>query len=157
MIPTRLKKKLPRRLSYPVGAQELSERLQGTPHVEALELVFWDRPNWSALEFQRWLRERTPYTILQGEFQPKRSPGVSGCNSFVERGWYDEKWEITVYPVLQELRHLAHQLLRSEGLEYLARWVKGSLAKGWLLRRHRCELIFSPAEETIAVRESDES
>lgn len=40
MIPTGFKDKLPNHLSYPIGAQELTKRLQGAPYVDACRIGF---------------------------------------------------------------------------------------------------------------------
>src|SRR4051794_30669093 len=116
MIPTHLKSKLPRHLSYPIGAEAISEGLADAPHVEAFTLMFRDNPVWPASEFQRLLRERLPYPIMVGEFHPTRRPGYGGAQYLIETGWYNEEWKIVVYPVARELRHLATQLLREQGL-----------------------------------------
>ena len=40
MIPTEFKQRLPKHLSYPIGAEALSEALADTPNVEAITLFF---------------------------------------------------------------------------------------------------------------------
>jgi hypothetical protein len=154
MIPTRYKSRLPGHLSYPIGAQALSEALAGAPHAEALNVGFSDDLfAISAVDFQRLLRERKPYKILEAEHKPARKPGISASNQSVEEGELGEKWEIRVFPVLRELRHLANRLLKDEGLPAVAQWLRSSQQAGRDSRRQWIELVFDPAGETITVRQ----
>jgi len=64
MIPTRYKQKLPKDLSYPLGAKEVSQALAAVPQFDSLILMFRDRPNHSAMTFRKMLEAGTPYPIL---------------------------------------------------------------------------------------------
>ena len=155
MIPTRLKAKLPQHLSYPVGAEALSEALAGAPHLESLSVTFRDLAVWPASEFRRLLSARLRYRILSAEFRPARGPGLTGSNEMVERGWYDERWELTVYPVLAEFRHLANRRLREQGLPAVARWLRASDRAGGDPRPRRIELLFDPVNGSLVDQESE--
>jgi hypothetical protein len=155
MIPTRLKARLPRQLSYPVGAEAISEALAGAPHVEAFSVTFWDEAVWPASEFRRLLLERLPYKVMTAEYQPTRKPGISASDHMVQIGWYDEKWELSVYPVRSEFRQLANRLLREVGLPAIVTWLRSSGRAGWSANWHRIELVFSPADGSIASQESN--
>jgi hypothetical protein len=154
MIPTRYKAKLSRRLSWPIGAEALTEGVAEAPHAEQLTVSFLgklyrpDSPN------HRILDEQRPCTILAAEFKPARKPGYGGTQYLLERGLYDEKWMLTVYPVLRELRQLANRLLKEQGLPALVRWLWSSQRVGWSMRSNRIELVFSPTKESISVREN---
>src|SRR5262249_15553900 len=140
MIPTRYKAKLPRDLSYPIGAEALTEGLANAPHSESFSVSFWDK--------------QQPHKVLVAEYQHSRKPGYSGANFLVESGWYDEKWGLTVYPVARAVRHLANRLIRERGLPLLVQWLRSSERAGWLTRNQRIELQFNPAEETLSAEES---
>lgn len=155
MIPTASKHKLPGHLSYPIGAQALTEGLAGAPHLDSLTVSFWDQPVWPASRFQKILADKQPYVIMAAAHDPVRKPGYGGSNSFVESGWYDEKWKLTVYPVLRELRHMANELLREKGLGLITQWLRCSTQAVWLLHYHRIELIFHPLEESITTTEEN--
>lgn len=153
MIPTRYKARLPRHLSYPLGAEAISEALAGAPHVEALSLTFSNEPVWPAAEFRRLLGGRLPYNVMAAEYRPARKPGLSASSAMVQRGWYDETWELKVYPVLAELRHLANRLLHEEGLPAVVTWLQSSGRAGWAATSQRIELAFDSAGEALACRE----
>jgi hypothetical protein len=149
MIPTQYKSKLPRHLSYPIGAEALTEGLVGAPHAEMLRVGFFDRPgNWHS-EFQQTITQKQPYAILIAEHKPSRKPGYCGAQFMIDRGYYAEHWELTVYPVLRELRHVANGLLREQGLPAVVEWLRTSDRAGWRSSKQSIELIFNPVEETL--------
>ena len=152
MIPTRNKIKLPKHLSYPIGAEAVSEALAATPLFELLSLVFWNTPTWRSAEARRILAERMPYAIVEASYKPRRKPGISASNDVIKDGWYDAMCEVWIYAVLPELRDLANRLLREQGLPAVAAWLKSSNQGGWLERHQRIELIFDPTSESLTTR-----
>jgi hypothetical protein len=152
MIPTTYKAKLGKHLSYPIGAEALTEGLAAAPHAESFGMSFWGKPAYQASPFQS-AAARQPCTVLVAEYRPARKPGYGGANFMVESGWYDEKWEVTVYPVVRELRHLANRLIRERGLPLVVEWLRSSKRAGWLSRSQRLELMFNPTEESLSVQE----
>ncbi len=153
MIPTRRKSKLPADLSYPIGAREVNQSLSDAPHLETISLTFRDRPTYRASEFRRWLKDKVPYPVVVAEFHPARKPSFAAPRLWIEEGWFNEKWELAVYPVPRKLRHSAHRLLLEQGVARLLQWLHASKAPGWTSCQRRCELVFDPGEETITARE----
>lgn len=131
MIPTGARYKLPRHLSYPVGAKSIRDALAGAPHFEALSVGFYDTCVYPGSKFRRLLLERQPYKVMEARYQPARKPGISAMNKMVEWGRYDEDWRLSVYPVLVEYRHLVNRLLVDQGLPAIVRWLK-NVGQGWL-------------------------
>jgi hypothetical protein len=154
VIPTRFKEKLPKLQSYPIGAEALSDGLANAPHADSFTVSFSGTPVWPDSRFQSVLAENHPYGILLASYEPAHKPGYIGANWMVERGWYGERWQIAVYPVLRELRHLANRLLREQGLVLVVEWLRSSEQAGWLVRQQRIELIFNPTEESIAAQKT---
>ena len=120
MVPTTNKHKLPRHLSYPLGA----EALRGVPHFDALALSYRDWPQGSAIRFQAVLRDGTPYTVMDVAFS-RRSTDLSAPQFQIDARWYDRKWTITVYPVLWEQRHPARAALLYHALPAAKQWLSG--------------------------------
>jgi hypothetical protein len=149
MIPTRRKDRLAKHLSYPIGAEALTEGLVGAPHAEALTVSFCRTPVWPASRFQKALAEEHPYVVLAAIHQPARKPGYGGAQCLVESGWYDEKWELTVYPVIREMRGSANQALKEQGLPLIVEWLRSSQQVGWAGREQELELVFHPTEGAI--------
>lgn len=154
MIPTSFKAKLPRGLSYPVGAEAISEALAGAPHIEALSVTFHESAVGPASEVRRLLVERLPHKVMAAEYQPRRKPGISAADFMIQHGWYDERWDLFVYSVQTKFRHLVNRLLHEEGLPAIETWLKSSGRSGWKMSWHRIELWFDPAAGCIAARES---
>jgi len=153
LIPTRARVKLPYHLSYPIGAEALSDRLQKAPRREMLGLFFRSRPVLASAEFQRWLREQEPYPILVAEYRPALDGEGKKASVLEKLGLTDERLEIAVYPVAREVRDLARELLGDLGLVHLAKWLKGATTREWANTVRRLELVFSPREGTIEIRE----
>ncbi|WP_435020298.1 hypothetical protein TA3x_001751 [Tundrisphaera sp. TA3] len=112
-------------------------------------MAFWSAAVWPDSEFRRLLAECLPYRVMAAVYQPARKPGLSGADFMVQRGWYGEKWELEVYPVLSEFRPLANRLLREEGLPSIAAWLKASDRPGWARTYQSMELWFDPDGQSL--------
>jgi hypothetical protein len=154
MIPTRHKSKLSRTLSYPIGAEAVTTALEGAPHVESLTLGFYALRRSRLAEIRQHAPQRQQFVVLSAEYMPATRPGFIGANYMLERGWYDAKWQVTVYAVAREVRHLASDLLREHGLPALVEWLRSSRSPGWENHRQTIELFLNPGEGTLAARTS---
>ncbi len=149
MIPTQHKSKLPKTLSWPMGAESISMGLLNAPHIDQLSLWFSDSPVWPASAFQTLLRESQPYEILVASYSPPSRPGYCGANFMVERGAFNAKWELRVYPVLRSVRAVAASLLKEQGLPALAQWLRSFGSVGWEAHHQRMSLTFAPMDGTL--------
>ncbi len=71
----------------------------------------------------------------------------------IEAGWYDERWELTVYLVLREHRHAANLLLREQGLPALRQWLLKAQGRSRGLTTQWINLVFNPAKEALMASE----
>src|SRR5213593_2356879 len=108
MIPTRYRSKLPRELSHPIGAQELSAALEGVRNFDSLSVCFSDCLGWQKSEFQRILKEKRAYSVVELQFVKLDRPGVGASANLVASGYYASRWELMVNPVPASLRHTAN-------------------------------------------------
>lgn len=158
MIPTYHKAKLSQRLSYPAGAETLTEGLGDAPHVASFRVTFSGQPTWPDARVQKAATgdkagaENRPHMILAAEYVPAHKQGYLASHAMVEQGWCDDRWMLTVYPVVRAMRSVAHRLLREQGLPRVAAWLRTSERAGWLGRRQRVELIFDPVGPAITER-----
>jgi hypothetical protein len=127
MIPTVFKSKLPGHLSYPIGAEALSQVILNSFDASSVGLMFGSS-DWPASGPKRLLADRSPQLILVTEFWPANYRGNT------------EEWYLHVYAVPRNLRQLANQLLREQGLPELARWFQDSGQPGWRSRRQQLTL-----------------
>ena len=155
MIPTWSKSKLPKTLSYPLGAEAISEALIDARHADELGLFFFGQAVWPATEFNRLVREGLPYRILSATYMPPLNPGRIAPDTLVESGRCQGHWSIRVNPVLRGLRQVAGVLLREQGLPAVAEWLRSSERAGWGTRQHYLHLVFNPAEGKVSVARED--
>jgi hypothetical protein len=131
LIPTLYKTRLPRELSYPIGAEALSEHLADMPHFSEFRICFSDVVSAWKSKFQQMIAEGADYEIVTA------------------RLW--SPFEIFVFPVQRGLKHAAQEALVSHGLPQLRDWLvqRGSRAATTFAS---CSMIFSPPNETVHVK-----
>ena len=104
--------------------------LGDVPYAAECSLAFSDSPVWRASEFQRTIREAQPYAVLVAA--------------------YDGKWQIRVNPAPHAWRSTVRARLREQGLPLVADWLRSFKGAGCQDRYHRMELVFAPADGTLA-------
>src|SRR5258705_13258673 len=119
LFPTRYKHKVPKTLSYCLGATEVSEALADVPQAELVTLCF--HRDFSSDGLRPGIA--TKYAVLRAEYRYRRL-GISSSQEQIARGEYDPKWQIDVYEVTREHRHALRTLLDSEGLPRMKRWLE---------------------------------
>jgi hypothetical protein len=149
MIPTQFKSKLPKTLSWPLGAEAVTAGLGDAPHAMECSLWFSGAPVWRASEFQQMLREAQPYPVLVAEYRPAIRMPYGGSKAMETIGLYDDKWQIQVNPVPRAWRSTVGALLRERGLPTVVGWLRSLTGAGWQNRHHRLELVYAPREQAL--------
>ncbi len=148
VLDTYLRSKVPNWLSYPVGAQTVSDALRGIPQFEKLTLSF---SFYGKAENLAKLRAAEPSTILNATFNVR--PAYHGIpDAFVERGWLNEQWSITVYPVSRQVKHDAAKALLAEGLPAIRKWLL-ACEQNRPVATKSLTVTFDPADGTIRLEE----
>ena len=155
MLATSSKSKLPKTLSYPLGAQAISEVLEAPLSLHAPKISFRGSPIWPASMFQKRLKDNLPYVIMSVRYRPPSRLGISGMESLRESGWYDSRFWIEVFPVKRELRSIAGRLLLSHGIQAIVNWIEQSNSAGWETRDHSIDIVFDPIHATACTKHSD--
>ncbi|MFN3650442.1 MAG: hypothetical protein ACK47B_12765 [Armatimonadota bacterium] len=127
LITTRRKARLPRGLSYPVGAEIVSSALEGVPQYQDLYLWF-DRPT-SLARSTDW--SSGPFPLLTTSYYPDP--------------YFDRRWSVSIWAVPCAWNCRARQALVAEGLPRLRFWLTGEHPPIWFesskhLRIHYDEL-----------------
>lgn len=140
MIPTSYKAKLPKFLSYPIGAELLTEGLSSVPQLDKLTVSFSAIPG--LLKKDLLFRSR-PYRVVEVSYKHLR-PTLSSPNpkSIFATGYYDETWGIWVSAVPSELKSKARQLLLEEGLPKVVSWLSVERTPLWMVERQYFEVLF---------------
>jgi hypothetical protein len=102
LFPTKLKAKISRRLSYPVGAELISSELADVPQAQSLEIRFQGK-------YERMETRGKPYSIFVVSY--------SGTQS------YEPGWSIVVRPVPRALKHTVKEILTSELFPRIRKWL----------------------------------
>ena len=151
LIPTRLKVKLPLDFSYPIGAEKLSEALASVPQFEKL-VIWFSSYNYSASDRQILRKENEPYEIFRiSMIHPLKS--LSSSKQFIEEGFYNENWEIHVYPVPRELKSVAKQFLIDEVLPQAKVWMEIPRTEIWKTGRKHFKALFRENEPQIFIEQ----
>ncbi len=148
LIPTDHRFKLPKTMSYPIGAEFVSELLANVPQRDLLNLTFVFHSG-----FRKAHEQDYPFKIFEAEFT-KSDMHLTASNYFIEKGQYEEKWELTVYPVPRQMKSVAQRLLVENGLPRIAKWLATERTPLWKTGRKSIAILFDQAEESISFQET---
>jgi hypothetical protein len=132
LIPTLYKTRLPSELSFPVGAEVLSEHLADVPHFSDFRICFSDVVSAWKSKFQQMLADGADYEIVTA------------------RLW--SPFEIFVYPVRRHLKHAVKEAMVADGLPKMRQWMlrQGSPSS---LKFASGGIVFSPPTLTVHFEE----
>lgn len=116
IIPTMSRDKISRRLSYPIGAREVSTGLSTVSQFGSLKLYFYSRS-----DFQ--LR-RGRYEFLRVEYLKSATPAQEWPISWIFSRPPQYRWEIVVQPVPRVIRHPIKEYILADALPRVASWLK---------------------------------
>jgi hypothetical protein len=147
LIPTNYRAKLPKTMSYPIGAESVSVALAQVPQRDLLNINFVFHSH-----FIKEHERDAPFAIFEAEFT-KPDMHLTASNDFIERGVYEEKWGLTVYPVPRQMKSVAKKLLLEKGLPRIAKWLAMERTPLWKTGRKTITILFDQAEESISFQE----
>jgi hypothetical protein len=146
VIPTEYKSKLPQTLSWPIGAEMLSEFFGGVPQFSKLTVGFWFYPKARPEILDR-------YTLLEIHYlRPAKS--VHTRPESLEEGMPKVTWAITVRPVTRARRHLIRTRLKDGVLQTARTWLEKNAGRD---KEGGLALIITFDEESQLVLTSEES
>jgi hypothetical protein len=115
VIPTLSRAKISRKLSYPIGAKDVSARLATTAQFVALKLHFYSG-------FEVGLRSGH-YEFLRVEYLNNARPSEKWSVYSLHKRPPQYRWEIVVQPVPRILRHRIKQYILNSALMQIAGWL----------------------------------
>ena len=147
MIPTRSRRRISRDLAFPLGAKQISDALEGVPQYTSLTIWFSCHYNLkTAARIREILDSGEPLGVLEARYRHV-PPGRSASRDLIEMGWYDETWELSVYPVPRERKSATRSLLLTMGLPKIRTWLETPRPETWRSGHHYCSILVCFAEE----------
>ncbi len=113
LIPTLSRAKLSPELSYPTGAEDLSQGLRSAPQLREIALHFYTEhlsrcpANWEVIRIEFLNGDPATHRDFDLRRRPERS-----------------RWELIVHPVPRKERHLTGGQIREFALPRIARWLE---------------------------------
>jgi hypothetical protein len=138
VIPTLSRAKISRHLSYPIGAEAISESLASVPQFAELKLLFYSS------KYHTPLRSKE-YEFLRVEYLNNAKSGEKWPIANLYGRPLQGRWEIAVQPVPRVLRHSVKQYIVDCALPQMRNWL---VERAQLLRRGSDLLAFFYDEET---------
>lgn len=129
-------------LSYPIGAEAISEALRGVPQFDALSICFYHGDGPSPKSFRE--------AVARGEFLQ-----VFSANYQIEKGWFEEKWGLWVLPVLREDKRAVREALLAVGLPRVRAWLAEPRGEMWRHGRKSIAVSFRPSTGDLRVSKNE--
>lgn len=151
-IPTRYKSKLRKGLSHPVGAKLISELLAGVRQFPDLTVTFAERSfAITQCEFDELLKSSKRIPVIEIWYRNMK-PGVSGSNYDIKHGHFTESWELFVFPVPSDMRHMVREKLTT-GITMLRDWLNTPRPMTWRAGRKKYTLYYDPKDHVVISEE----
>jgi hypothetical protein len=114
IIPTRFKAKISHALSFPIGAEKLSNALLHTPQFGDLVLHF-NSDRWGNVRFRR-------YTCIGVEHSSRRAEMADRFLDSAGIPMFSE-WRVDIFPVPRTHRHTIQQHILNRALPEISDWL----------------------------------
>lgn len=120
VIPTRSKAKISHLLSYPVGAERISEALIDVPQFSTISLNFYAAMGSGLREVG--LSGKQGYEFLRVEYLNQATPASDWPIMTLYQRPPQHMWEVTVLPVPRSDRHSVRKYIDESALPLIERW-----------------------------------
>lgn len=142
ILRTSCKNPISKSLSYPLGAKRISEAVDGISQFDQTSLYFLDSPVGGAMHFERILRDRNPYLVLECSLYADGESYLDGITS----------WRISVYPVLRALKAAASDALAQSALPQLREFLSETANLEYTITRSHLKVVFDPMQKSISLK-----
>jgi hypothetical protein len=150
IVPTVARSKIPRSLSYPIGAEAISKAFSPAAQIAELKLVFYSSKFDVGVRSGRYELRR--YEFIRVEYLHNAKAGEKWPISSLYGRPTQSRWEVVVQPVPRVLRHRINEYIVESALPMMADWLA---ERSQLLRQGSDLLAFfydENAEEEFAAR-----
>lgn len=140
LIPTKYKNKIPKGFSFPIGAKDISESLQGIPQYNKFELTFHDRDTFWSSKFHERIKGKDFITVIEISYSRYRA-NISTPKDWEESGYSNPNWVVRVYALPSEYRSNTKTQLLEIAMPLYKKWLNeigdikefGSYRKSFIL------------------------
>jgi len=139
MIATTFRSKIPKSHSYPVGAELLTDCLDSVPQLDQLNVMFYGL----------WAKEENHLQPLLCVNHINIRESQYSSKDLAAQGFYQDKWEIVVHPVLREHKSVVNSLLKTEGLLRVKHWLITPRSSTWLEGRRSLKVRFDEVSQSL--------
>ena len=153
MISTKGKFKISKELSWPVNAKMISEGLEHVPQYGKLGIYFFDCSTTFKSEFKKRVQKKEEIDVLSVNYRNEK-PHWSTAKYLIERGWYNETWEITVYPVPRDRKREVREAICRFGFYAIRKWLTKRRPPIWYDGRKFLILSYNLDNGELLFRES---
>lgn len=152
MIPTEYKDQLPKDLSWPINAKLLSEGLKGVVQFEKLTLSFYGCSTFRKSEFQTRIKNKVTILVISAEYA-----NIKPLSRYaIEKGWGEERWEMSVYGVPREAKRIVREAILSSGVSAIRAWLTKQRPPSWYEGRKSISLGFDLDREVLVKEISED-
>ena len=152
IIPTRIKSKTPRTLSYPIGAEAISDALRGVSQFDQLRLEFRYYRRLDARGARPQQAATTVYDVIAAAYSgPRRFHYMS---KYIEEQFWGRRWEIVVHAVPRSLRHAIQARILAEALPAIRCWLVANPHAGEREGWHQLGFSFDELENKLTSKEA---
>jgi hypothetical protein len=120
LIPTLSRSRIPRNLSYPIGAEAISEELALVPQFSELQLIFF--LNKFDVDVRSGRFEQPSYEFIRVEYLKDAKPGEEWPIRHLYGRPPRSRWGIVVQPVPRVLRHRITEYIIESALPMIRNW-----------------------------------
>ena len=104
MIKTNSREKIGKEFSYPLKSSFISEKLSESKQYESFVLTFSSIATTFVSDFREAIKNQGVIEFFAIDFI-HRAIDISASREYIEKGWYNPTWSITVYSVPKEFSH----------------------------------------------------
>lgn len=148
LIPTSYREKVPKDISYPLGAELISRHLTDVPQFYELKLSFFF---WTG-EYHKILN-RKAHKFVEITYS-RYENSISNTKKNKVTQWVKPEWCIGVSPVPARIRKKVREVCIAEGFEVIKDWLLKDRSSNWYYGRKSIKLLYDEADEKLKIEES---
>ncbi len=141
LIPTRYKTKISKNLSFPFGAEILSNALKDVKNYDDLSVAFSDYPLHNKSEYKKLIENKKQIPVLDISYWYDKYP-------FFGEYW-DKDFRITIYAVPRDKNKTIREIILKTGIPIIIEWLSKKRPEVWYYKQQEITLLFDLKKEII--------